>query len=258
MINSFVVSLGFILLLISLTLSVILGRNVGLKHLQLLSKEKLEIVGVAESSVFALLALLIAFTFSGAYDRYETRKLHLVEEADAFGKAYNYSYLIPKNVQATMQQDIRNYLDCYLTIFRDVSNRAKIASDLERAEEIEAKVWQAAVKASEETTNKALAQVYLPAFNDMFEAAHVGYYLTQMHPPRIIFVLLVALALLGGFLVGYTSAETKQKRPIHSICYVVLTTVIIYVIINIEYPRMGIVDMDAFDKVLIQVRQRIE
>jgi hypothetical protein len=246
-----------ILLVVFLLASVILGRKLGYMHLKSLSKEKLEIVGVAESSVFALLALLIAFTFSGAYDRFEMRKMHLVTEADMFDQAYNYTYVIPKDIAPMIKQDIRDYLDCYIAIFRNARDPEKVAADLKQADIIEEKIWVEAVEASLRPGNQNLAQTYLPAFNNMFETAHTGYYMTLIHPPGVIFVLLIGLAVLGGFLVGYNSAETKQKRPLHAICYVVLTAFTIYVVLNMEYPRIGFINMDVFDNILVTVRNNM-
>jgi hypothetical protein len=44
-------------------------------------------VGAAESAVFGLLALLIAFTFSGAASRLEDRRHLVSDEANAIGTA---------------------------------------------------------------------------------------------------------------------------------------------------------------------------
>ena len=45
-------------------------------------------LGAVEGAVFALLGLLIAFTFSGAASRFDTRRQLIVEEANDIGTAY--------------------------------------------------------------------------------------------------------------------------------------------------------------------------
>ncbi len=258
MIHYFLVLFVLILLLAILTISLELGRNLGKKHLIKQNQQKLEVVSVAESAVFGLLALLIAFTFSGAYDRFESRKMHLVEEANAFDVAYNYIDLMPKNLQLELRSDMKNYFDAYINAFNDIPYHTKVSEDLRMAQIYEDKIWHATVQATDESANKALAQVYIPAFNDMFETAHNGYYITQIHPPYIIFALLIGLAVLGGFLVGYNSAENNQRRPLHSTCYVLLTAITIYVIINMEFPRIGFIDLGTFDRILLEVRDNME
>ena len=255
MLHFFFNYVDLILLIACLFASVILGRKLGHHHLKNLSREKLEILGVAESSVFALLALLIAFTFSGAYERFESRKMHLVSEADMFDQGYNYTYLFPEDIKPIIKQDIRDYIDCYIALFKDIRDNKKVLEHLRKANEVEEKIWLAAVEASLRPSNQTLATTYLPAFNDMFEAAHTGYYLTKIHPPAVIFALLLGLAILGGFLVGYNSAETKQKYHLHALCYVLLTAFTIYIILNMEYPRLGFIDLSVFDHILVSVRE---
>src|SRR5262245_7567760 len=45
-------------------------------------------VGSLEAAVFALMGLLIAFTFSGALTRFDVRRVQAVDEANAIGTAY--------------------------------------------------------------------------------------------------------------------------------------------------------------------------
>lgn len=183
--------------------------------------------------------------------------MHLVEEANIFDKAYNYIDLIPKEFQPALRQDIRDYFDANLNAFNDIPYTSKVNKDLATADVIEYRIWETAIKASNYVDNKAYAQIYMPAFNDMFETAHMGFYLTQIHPPIVIFILLITLAALGAFLVGYNSADNKQKRPLHSICYVFLTALVIYVIINMEFPRIGFINLGVFDNILLDVRNHM-
>jgi hypothetical protein len=257
MIHYFLIIFIFILLSSIFWITMVMGQNLGLAHLKNQAQQKLEVVLVAEGAVFGLLGLLIAFTFSGAYDRFEYRKLNLVEESYTFEAAYNYIDLLPNNMQTEMRNDVRLYAEWYIKVFKDISYESSVSKDLEQAQIIEDRIWKVAVAAAAENKDKALAQVYLPAFMKMFDAAHTGYYLTQIHPPRIIFVLLIGLAAIGAFLVGYNSAENKQRRPIHSLCYVLLTAFTIYIIINMEYPRIGFIGMKSFDQILMTVRNNM-
>ena len=55
--------------------------------------------GVIEASIFALLGLLVAFTFSGAEARFDTRRQLIVEETNAIGTAYLRLDLLPADAQ---------------------------------------------------------------------------------------------------------------------------------------------------------------
>src|SRR4249919_3373788 len=67
--------------------------------------------GAAEAAVFALLGLLIAFTFSGAASRFEDRRHLITAEANAIGTAYLRLDLLPADAQPEIRELFRRYID---------------------------------------------------------------------------------------------------------------------------------------------------
>ena len=70
-----------------------------------------------------MLGLLIAFTFSGASSRFDTRRQLIVEEADAIGTAYLRVDLFPAEASAGAAGHFRRYLDARLGDIPEVSGR---------------------------------------------------------------------------------------------------------------------------------------
>jgi hypothetical protein len=77
---------------------------------------------------------------------------------------------------------------------------------------------------------------------------------SMMHPPIIIYVLLGLLVLICSLLAGYGMGEQKGRSLLHAISFAVLISVTVYTIIDIEYPRLGLIRSKTFDKALIDVR----
>ena len=92
------------------------------------------------------------------------------------------------------------------------------------------------------------------ALNDMFDIQTVRVTATQIHPPLIIYVMLIGLALASALLAGYQSAGEKDFDWLHKIGFAGLVALTFYVIIDIEYPRLGWVRLDAIDQ-LLNVRE---
>lgn len=248
---------AFIILSTILWVCVIIGRSIGMNHLKDSTEKKLEVVGAAESAVFGLLALMIAFTFAGAFDRFEARKIHLMEEATAFERAYEYINLVSPKYQTILRTDMRQFLDIQIMALHHTPLMKNMDADLEISNQLQKRMWESAVKGCEENKNQNLVSVVLPAFSSLFESAQTGINIKKVHPPAIIFVLLIVLSGLGAFLIGYNSAENRHKRPLHSLSYVVLTSFIIYVILNMEFPRLGAIHMTTFDQMLVDVREHM-
>ena len=80
----------------------------------------------------------------------------------------------------------------------------------------------------------------------------------QVHPPPVIFVMLIALALVSSLLAGYGMAGGKSRSLLHMVCFAVVIAVAVYVILDLEYPRAGLIRVGAFDQALMELRQSMK
>lgn len=71
-----------------------------------------------QTAIFALLGLLLAFSFSMAASRYENRKQDVVQEANAIGTAYLRTDLLPEPQRSAAADLFRRYTDVRLELAR--------------------------------------------------------------------------------------------------------------------------------------------
>ena len=64
----------------------------------------------------------------------------------------------------------------------------------------------------------------------------------------------IGLALASALLAGYQSAGEERVGWVHAIGFASIIAFTVYVILDIEYPRLGWVRIDAIDQVLVSVR----
>ena len=79
------------------------GRRLGLRRRAPAAEGTAAEGRVVEGAVFGLLGLLVAFTFSGAAARFDTRRQLIVEETNAIGTAYLRLDLLPTAFQKRFQ-----------------------------------------------------------------------------------------------------------------------------------------------------------
>lgn len=94
----------------------------------------------------------------------------------------------------------------------------------------------------------------MSALNQMFDITTVRVVATQIHPPLVVYEMLIALALASALLAGYQSAGEKGYNWVHKIGFAGIVAFTVYVILDIEYPRLGWVRLDAIDQVLVNLR----
>jgi len=211
--------------------------------------------GSLESAVFALLGLLIAFTFAGGLTRFDLRRAQAVDEANAIGTAYLRVDLVPAAAQPPLRESFRNYVDSRIATYRKLPDVGAARLELQRSRELQDKVWARAVSAVQmPEARREAALLLLPAVNQMLDMAATRIVATQMHPPGIIYVMLVGLALAAALLAGYQSAAERRYSWLHQIGFAAIVAFTVYVILDIEYPRLGFIRLDAIDKVLVDAR----
>jgi len=211
-----------------------------------------------EGSVFGLMGLLIAFTFSGASSRFEARRALIVEEANAIGTAWLRLDLLAESAQLDLRERFRAYLDSRLDVYGSFADVDTARAKLERSTELQTGIWKAAVAACEEQPRPQATMLLLPALNEMIDVTTTRWMATQFHQPTIIFAVLMVLALASSLLAGYGLVGSRRQRWIHMIGFAAITAIAIYVILDLEYPRRGFIRVDAADQVLIDLRASME
>ena len=78
---------------------------------------------------------------------------------------------------------------------------------------------------------------------------------TRSHPPLVIFLLLVAMSLLCALLVGYATSQNTARSWLHTVTFAAVISLTVYVIIDIEFPRVGLIQVESADELLLQARK---
>lgn len=215
-------------------------------------------LGTVDGALFALMGLIIAFTFSGAASRFDARRSLIVEEANDIGTAYLRLDLLAEAVQPQLREIFRQYVDTRLETYRVLPDLDAAMAQIAKGNELQRKIWEKSVAAAKEAPSPQATMVLLPALNAMFDIANTRYWTTQIHPPVVIFALLVALAFICSLLAGFGMAGGKARSWIHIAAFAAILTLTVYVIIDMEYPRMGFIRVDAFDQALVEVRASMQ
>ena len=114
---------------------------------------------------------------------------------------------------------------------------------------------QAAVR---EDRSMPIAQTVLPIVNEMFDIAEERYWMTQRHPPMAIFVILTLMVLVSALLAGFGMAKAPQLSRLHVFGFAAVTTIALYLIIDLEFPRLGLVRVDNFDREVLELRDSMQ
>lgn len=235
------------------------GRNVGLRDFARDPENAGKGLGPLVGSLFGLMGLLIAFTFSGAGPRFDERRSLIVEEANAIGTAYLRTSLLPADTQPKLRERFRSYLDARLDFYRILADDSATAqaADL-RATAMLDDTWKQAVEATQHlsgiATASAVTSLLIQSLNAMIDIKTTRAFALQIHPPTAVYLMLAAVVLVCSMLAGYESAACKRRSWIHIAEFTVILAVSILVILDYEHPRNGLLRVDPADQVLLELR----
>jgi hypothetical protein len=235
-----------------------LGWRAGQKRIQALGESSQAGLGAIDGAVFSLMGLLIAFTFTGAASRFDARRSLVTEHANAIGTAWLRLDLLPEAEREQAREGFRNYMDTQMEIVRNAGDTQAVHTGLNRLSTIQQEIWTTLIQAARNDKSMPIAQAVLPPANEMFDLTTARLMAALQHPPLAVFIMLGILVLLSGLLAGFGMAKSERQSTIHLFSFAAIMMLSVYLILDMEYPRLGFVRIDSFDQSIVAIRESMD
>lgn len=251
----------FWFLLLWMFLMAEIGWRVGFHLSKKYHIQKVDSSDTFMAAIFGLMALLVAFTFSGASDRFDQRRHLIATEVSTIGTAYQSIDLLSPKEQPKIREIFKNYLDTRIVIFQfdgegEIST-SEIESRTQKHSAVGDQLWKEVVRAVGDTQypQKLIAAQILPQLDDMFTASDNQRLSIKFHPPVIIFQSLIILCMIGALIAGYNLGIQNQRDWFLTLVFVLLMTGTIFIILSLEFSRMGKISLNNFEMEFISLRK---
>jgi hypothetical protein len=207
--------------------------------------------GSIDGAVYALVGLLIGFTFNGAAERFQRRRELIIDEVNAISTAYSRVDLVQADRQGDMRAAFRAYVEARLAVYANPDDRELTRTRLAQQEEKTQALWKQVVDSLEAPGAVNPLALVVPV-NEMFDMASTRVNVTLLHPPPVIYVLLTLACLVAGVLVGF-GLQAQVRLVLHMLIYASVMATTLFVILELEYPRLGVVRVDDADTALVEL-----
>lgn len=231
------------------------GRRLGVRQLAKDPNSAKAGTGAIEGAVFGLMALLVAFTFSGAASRFDARRALVIEEANDIGTAWLRLDLLPAAALPSLRETFRQYVDVRLAFYAKLPDVESALHELAQATALQNKLWKDAVAACRDSGSSPATMLLLPALNQMIDITTTRTMAARTHAPVTVYAMLGLLVVAGSLLAGYSMASGRAHNWFHNVAFALIMSLAIYVILDFEFPRVGLIRLNAFDQALVDVRQ---
>ena len=238
--SSFLIVLGlFIFMLLAMEIGFRSGRRRQASVAEAITQANSVLV-----SMLGLLALLLAFTFSAALQRFEDRSQTVVAEANAIGTTYLRARLLPGGMPDEVQALLRRYLDVRIQEGRVDSTEPEFhESLLHQAKLMEAGLWSHAVKAAELDKSVVTSGLFIQSLNELIDTSTTRNTALNRQVPEIVLLLMFATIVLTTATLGYASGIAGHRVTLAAFVLLILIALVVYLIIDLDRPRRGVIQV---------------
>lgn len=157
-----------------------------------------------------------------------------------------------------MRDLFRRYLDSRIETYRKLPDLGTVKAELARSVKLQDEIWSLAVASSQKSPTPRATILLLPALNAMIDITTTRRETTNIHSPLIIWVMLGALTFACALFAGYDMAGRQRLNLLPSVAFALVLAVTVYVIVDLEYPRIGLIQVADSDRVLVELRESMK
>jgi hypothetical protein len=193
-----------------------------------------------DDAIQAVFALIVGFSFAGAAAKHDRRVWLMVDEATAIGDFATASSVVAEPERSELRQTIRDYVEVRLTTANtfDTVELGELVARTRRFEgEMQRNVAQIVAKQNTPSVHTALVMT-LNATTTGLENRIAA--LSDHIPPTVVLMLFVS-AIMATFSVARVQGIGGPRQPLPMLVFITLVAVVIYVTLDLEQPRQGIV-----------------
>lgn len=247
-INAWKISIFILLLVLASTLlGSIVGKSKKIKGEYL--TESSNVYG----SLFGLLALILAFTYSMSIDRYDTRRQIIIQESNTISTALLRADLYPENERLLFRNDFKKYIETRINYF-------KVGFDSKKREQINiishslsSALWNRATRLSHNYSNTDATRQMIPALNEMFDITTTRSAAENAKVPDSIILLLFLLAFIISFFSGYSSTLKGSIDWFGTLCFGIMISLTVFFILDLDRPYRGLITLDESNNNIIEL-----
>jgi hypothetical protein len=232
-----------LILLVLMSLAIEAGYHLGIRN-RIRSNTAKDQVNTIQSSLLGLLALMLGFTFSLALNRFDTRSVAVVNEANSIGTTYLRTDLLVEPSRSLEKKLLLDYLKLRVAAgalsLNDHQERDPL---LEKATQIQEQIWQVAMEASLKGANPATTGLFIKALNGMIDAYGERIAELNRHVPELVLFMLYGSFIITGGIIGYTAGIGGQRPATASYIMIALVVLLMSMVVDLDRPRRGFIQI---------------
>jgi hypothetical protein len=199
-----------------------------------------EVFVAIKVSILGLLALLLAFAFGMAADRYAYRQRLVTDEANVLHRVMLYGSLLPEPDRAQYQSLLRQLVDARLSFFDALQNLAGVEEAINRTEKLHGDLWEIVKKDVLRDPHAQPIAGMMQSLNDEWSLHRQRVHAFEDRVPEGVTLLLFGGAILAMAAVGFAGGIGRHRATVGKYLLATLIAGTIFIILDLDRSRRGI------------------
>ena len=217
-----------------------------------------ESMGAVEGAILGVLSLLMGFTFSVAISKFEQQRKLIAEEANHIGTAVLRCDMYPDSVRTTLRAGFKEYIETRIAYFNAGNDEDKVTQELRKATVISDRIWQRAAQQSQDRETIVRSAQMIPALNNMIDIVTTRDAERISRVPSLVLWVLLLLTLVVAFVLGTDYDGKKKRNKLIILSYAIVLTITLNLIIELNRPRSGLINLNAVEEKIVELRDLVK
>jgi len=210
---------------------------------------------VVLTSLFALLGLVLAFTYASGVSRFDARKAAVLHEANAIGTAYLRADLVAEPGRTQLKEVLLDYARSRTFPPGSVRTVEERLAVLDNTLKQLARLWPATKSVMAQGEPGPIEASLVVAINDVIDAHTVRFTAVLDKLPKVVMWMLLFVAAASLSVAGYNAGIQGRMSRWRMTTFALVLTCLMIVILDFDRPNDGLVVVkhSAIDAVIAEM-----
>jgi len=247
--------IGALLFFIVLLLALELGFRVGLARRDTWKDADSGGGAIVQTSMFALLGLILAFTYAASVSRLDARKQAVLLESNALGTAFHRADLVAEPGRTELKRTLLDYARTRVFAPGALKRSEERWAAVNRTIKQQKRLWPAAKQVVKQDNPDPMEAALVAAINAVYDAHSVRFAAIIDTLPRIVMWMLLFVAAASLSVAGFNAGIQGRMSRWRVTALTLVLTGLMTVIIDFDRPLDGmvIVDQQTLNSVIAEM-----
>ena len=213
-------------------------------------------LGAIETAVAGLVALILAFSFSMASERFELREDVLVREANAIETTYlRCNFLVASETDAC-RKTLAQYAAIRAQLYGFGADRARLQEGVKKSEALQEALWAIVTRSQRERDTPAQA-LTISALNELIDLHTERVAAWRRIVPQEVTIVTLSLCVAWSAFAGYAFGLARNRQLVSWVGLAALASLVTLVSLDLDRPGRGFIRPARGQASLEELAQRL-